>query len=893
MSRSPFRVVLAELLAISGIGFGFWLIHNAFQAAADMPALPPIALGALDILLCFFLLGYLLRLQLEDHAGLPLRWVVGGVVIAAGFLGWIAALFVDSQRLLTEEQQHQEIGQQLAKMDDSLRHMGDAMANVAVLDRHAWDVNHDLYARIHDQLQASLRTRTSWTHELARIDEQVRLMHKTYVSMPVENVVQQRVRLQGDFHLARDRAVQVSETLRNEVSTSERDVVSHRRARWHAVGASALTGVLCLVGCLLLWLVFDRELRRSWRARRRLQEAEARYRSLIENDAEPLVLLDAGAAIVYANPAWSNVFRREPENMVGTLALELIHPDDRARVLSVLQSRGAHPSIVCRVGADYGIWHDTEMHSQVYSDQNVLMLRFREIRETPEFAPIAPVEPQQDMVPLQKLHEAEAQVAEWERRYRVLEDRMNVERSEQDSQRWLLGTHRDYGNEGLLILSNQGQVLSWNPAFAQLWKLSPETLAAHTWLTIAAHMETLTEAGWGDFHRVASLQDPRQTDSSWEMTLEGGKILEVYGQVLRDHPGNTTAIRFHFRDVTRQRELEANLRLHDENRQTAEATLRERDRRIKQLEKQVNERDRKIDDLETAVRESQSRVKQIEKQLPERDRRIEELEAALLEHQDRLHQMYGTHEGHEAALKATRAAMRRMASGVANEFNNVLSVVLGNTDVLRDNLPKDHVAQNYLEEIHQAAGRGTDLSQRLLAFSGNQLSKMTPIDINEHLSSLEQKIRVALGHVQLHWERESRELWAKTDIHPLEQAILQLASHVRTDMPNGGTMTIRTNRVKLGREELPYPEMAPGAYVRVQLHDTGAAIDEETLTHVLQPYQPLREGHKGDLSLATAEGILRQSGGSMEVASSPEDGTTWTLLLPETSERPQPTRASA
>src|SRR5207253_11254218 len=112
----------------------------------------------------------------------------------------------------------------------------------------------------------------------------------------------------------------------------------------------------------------------------------------------------------------------------------------------------------------------------------------------------------------------------------------------------------------------------------------------------------------------------------------------------------------------------------------------------------------------------------------------------------RLHQMHQTHEGAAASLKSSKEAMRRLASGVANECNGVLSVVLGNTEVLRENLPKDHVAQNYLDDIHQAATRGTELSQRLLAFSRNHLLQMTPIDMNAQLASLEPKFQSALGH---------------------------------------------------------------------------------------------------------------------------------------------------
>jgi signal transduction histidine kinase len=137
----------------------------------------------------------------------------------------------------------------------------------------------------------------------------------------------------------------------------------------------------------------------------------------------------------------------------------------------------------------------------------------------------------------------------------------------------------------------------------------------------------------------------------------------------------------------------------------------------------------------------------------------------------------------------------------------------------------------------------------------------------------------------------------KTDAHPLEQALMHLVTHARLHMPQGGTLTITASRAQLSTKELTHADMAPGAYIQVQLRDTGAGMDDETLAHVFDPYHPVADGHKGDLSLATAYGILRQSGGCIDVDSTKGEGSVWTILLPETTERPlketQPLKASA
>src|SRR4051812_29375490 len=113
MTRSPLRVYLAEGAALLGMGFGAWLIHSAFKTASDAPNAPLLVVGGVDILLCFFLVAYLLKLGLREQEALPRRWIIAGAVTVAGFLGWIAALFVDSERLLAQEEHHRDHAQQL------------------------------------------------------------------------------------------------------------------------------------------------------------------------------------------------------------------------------------------------------------------------------------------------------------------------------------------------------------------------------------------------------------------------------------------------------------------------------------------------------------------------------------------------------------------------------------------------------------------------------------------------------------------------------------------------------------------------------------------------------------------------------------------------------------
>jgi PAS domain S-box-containing protein len=874
MTRPSFRLPVVEGLAVLGVFFGAWLIQNAFQPLADLPNPALFLVGGVDILLCFGLLGWLLRQRLSDGQPIPRGWIAGGVVLVGCFLGWIAALFIDADRLRIEEQQLHSYDRDLGKLLDSLHHLAGAVpTHDDSVNPQAWLVNHGNYVQLHGALAATLHARPAWDKELTRIDEQVQQMQRTYDSLLESMAAGPRAKARADYQQARSAAIHQIDALRAEITQNAQDQAATQHARWQGVGAAALTGVVLILGCVLMWLVFDRALRRSWKANARLSDSETRFRSLVENQAEPIAVIDGGAIVVYANPAWKTAFGYELDELLGANLLELVHADDRLRVRALLQSSQTPAPIPCRLSADYGVWHDVELVCQAHTGADLTAVRVRDVRETPEMPIVPHAEMLHDPAPVEdltpKLQTAGTRIAELEAECRSLRERAAQATDEVRHHRWLLGSHKDAGNEGVLILSD-GKALSWNPAFVQMWKLSDETMAGHSWQTIAAHMETLAQAGWDDFRRAAD----GKADNVWEMTLEGGKLLEVYAQVLPDHPQNGPAIRFHFRDVTRQQELETTVRDHQEQ--------------VGQLQKRLGEQEEHKKTYAANLREHEKRLKHLEKQLRERDQNREELETTLRDHQDRLHQMHEAHESHATALKVSKEATRRLASGVANDFNNVLSVVMGNTDVLRENLPKDHMAQNYVDEIRQAANRGAELSQRLLAFSRNHLLQMTPVDINQQLAALEPKIRTALGHdVQLQWEHASEELWVKTDPHPLEQALLHLVTHAKGHMPTGGTLTLRASRVQLTRKDLTHADMAPGAYIQLTLQDTGNGIDDESLPHVFEPYHPVTEGQKGDLTLATAYGIMRQSGGCIDVASQKGHSCEWTILLPETQERPQ------
>src|SRR5262249_53060024 len=162
-------------------------------------------------------------------------------------------------------------------------------------------------------------------------------------------------------------------------------------------------GVVLMLGCLLFWLVFDRELRRSWKYQGRLATDEARFRWLIENQSEPIAVLDPTGNLLYVNPAWQATFHYQLDELNGANLFEMVHPDDRVRVRTALAANDTHRAIPCRLSADYGVWHDVELQCQAHTDTGTTVLRIRDMRETPD----VPMMPQPELLNDEKLRAAE------------------------------------------------------------------------------------------------------------------------------------------------------------------------------------------------------------------------------------------------------------------------------------------------------------------------------------------------------------------------------------------------------------------------------------------------------------------------------------------------------
>ncbi|HEY8567113.1 MAG TPA: PAS domain-containing protein [Beijerinckiaceae bacterium] len=228
-------------------------------------------------------------------------------------------------------------------------------------------------------------------------------------------------------------------------------------------------------------------------------------------------------------------------------------------------------------------------------------------------------------------------------------------------------------------------------------------------------------------------------------------------------------------------------------------------------------------------------------------------------------------------------AVGQLAGGVAHDFNNVLQAIIGYSDLLLANhRPTDPAFQDIMQ-IKQNANRAASLVRQLLAFSRRQTLRPEVLNLRETLSDLSLLLKRLLGErVELDL-RHSRDLWfVKADVNQLEQVIVNLAVNARDAMPDGGKLTIRTaNVAPEAVEALAIPTMTPGEYVAIEVSDTGSGIPPDVMDKIFEPFFTTKEVGKGTgLGLSTVFGIVKQSGGFIDVDSTVGQGTTFRLYLP-------------
>ena len=228
-------------------------------------------------------------------------------------------------------------------------------------------------------------------------------------------------------------------------------------------------------------------------------------------------------------------------------------------------------------------------------------------------------------------------------------------------------------------------------------------------------------------------------------------------------------------------------------------------------------------------------------------------------------------------------AVGQLAAGISHDFNNLLCIINGYSEILLGNREIVEATRNQIQQILSAGQRATLLTHQLLAFSRKQVLQPKVLSLNLVLRDVEQTLLGLIGEdIEVSTELEPYLDAVMADPTQIEQVILNFCVNARDAMPEGGTITIETANVEvdelLAGQHLP---MKPGRYVRLAVSDTGTGIDRETLSHIFEPFFTTKELEKGTgLGLATVYGIVKQSGGYVWAYSEPGQGATFSVYLP-------------
>ena len=237
-------------------------------------------------------------------------------------------------------------------------------------------------------------------------------------------------------------------------------------------------------------------------------------------------------------------------------------------------------------------------------------------------------------------------------------------------------------------------------------------------------------------------------------------------------------------------------------------------------------------------------------------------------------------------------AVGRLAGGVAHDFNNMLGVIMGYTDLSLQHIAPAHPAARNLAQIKNAAERAVSLTRQLLAFSRQQIMYPRVLDLNAVVNNVSQMLTRMIGEdVSLSFKPSIQLGCIKADLGQVEQALMNLAVNARDAMPTGGRIIIETANLELteGYVDSTPPKMPPGRYVVLSVSDTGCGMDKKTMAQIFEPFFTTKGPGAGTgLGLSTVYGIIKQSGGFLWVYSEPGRGTTFKLYFPRIEESMAP-----
>lgn len=500
----------------------------------------------------------------------------------------------------------------------------------------------------------------------------------------------------------------------------------------------------------------------------------------------------------------------------------------------------------------------------------------------------------------------------------------------------LLATQQEVSIEGILVVDSDDRIISFNRRFMELWAIPAELLETKDDTAVLGALLQQVADPDSFSEKVRYLYQHRNETSQEEMLLVDGRVFERYSAPMFGEDGVSYLGRvWYFRDVTERKQAEMTMQerlaLQDQIAKVTATvpgmvcsfTLRPdgttcmpfatgkimelygvtpEDVRedFSPVYKQIHPDD--LAHLQESISESARTMK------PWRDtyricrsdtneiwvegHSLPQLEpdGSIVWHgfvMDITERKRAEQEREKLQTQLLQAqkmeSVGRLAGGVAHDFNNMLGVILGHTEMAMDEMAKDHPLFNDLQEIRKAAERSTDLTRQLLAFARKQTISPKVVNLNTSVEGMLKMLYRLIGeNVDLVWKPAS-DLWqVKMDPTQIDQIIANLCVNGRDAITDVGTITIATDNIVFNEAYSPQNAyFEPGDYVMLAVSDTGCGMDKETQKHIFEPFFSTKSLGKGTgLGLATIFGIVNQNNGFINFYSEPGQGTTFKIYLP-------------
>ena len=241
----------------------------------------------------------------------------------------------------------------------------------------------------------------------------------------------------------------------------------------------------------------------------------------------------------------------------------------------------------------------------------------------------------------------------------------------------------------------------------------------------------------------------------------------------------------------------------------------------------------------------------------------------------------------EQLLQAQKMeSIGQLAGGVAHDFNNLLTGIIGYGKLLETKVSQDNILNAYVTQILESAGRAANLTHNLLAFSRRQMINPRPLNMNNIITSMKTFLSKIIGEdIEFSIFPADQDLTVMADKHQIEQVLMNLVTNARDAMPDGGSLTIRTEYREVDNEFIKKHGyvISTGAYALISVEDTGRGMDVETKKRLFDPFYTTKEVGKGTgLGLSMVYGIIKQHNGHIDVQSELGKGTTFNIYLPLT-----------